>query len=211
MEKKQINSSKIFILESIARPAFPKMWSDEMLLQNARRGGKVGMQETQHLPHGSQWLWEFRKQRQLLNTDKPRSLHTGLDNSFCHIYSYTIAFKNYFGKCNHKPQSPRHQSGSTKKLGAYALRYPSCLPTSLGSSQRFAAGKEVLMVAPLLYDGLAVSTCRPKIWSLRETKAILHEKWTQQNPHHLETNDMETIGNLTMRRQIFGYHSIKRS
>lgn len=36
-KKKQIISSKMFIFESIARPAFPKMWSDEMLLQHARR------------------------------------------------------------------------------------------------------------------------------------------------------------------------------
>ena len=56
MEKSQINSSKMFILESIARPAFPKMWSDETRLENARRGEKVGMQKTQHLPRGSQWL-----------------------------------------------------------------------------------------------------------------------------------------------------------
>ena len=69
----------------------------------------------------------------------------------------------YFGKCYHKPQSPRHQPGSTKKLQAYALRYPSSVPTGLGSLQRFAAGKEVLMVASLLYDGRTVSTSRPKI------------------------------------------------
>lgn len=39
-EKNQIISSK---LESIARSAFPKMWSDEMFLQHVRRGEKMGM------------------------------------------------------------------------------------------------------------------------------------------------------------------------
>lgn len=53
-KKKQIISSKMFIFESIARPAFPKMWSDEMLLQHAKRREQMGMQKPQHLPHGSQ-------------------------------------------------------------------------------------------------------------------------------------------------------------
>lgn len=42
-KKKQIISTKMFILASIARPAFPKMWSDEMLLQHVRRGEKMRM------------------------------------------------------------------------------------------------------------------------------------------------------------------------
>lgn len=52
-KENQIISSKVFIFESIARPAFPKMWSDEMLLQHSRRE-QMGMQKPQHLPHGSQ-------------------------------------------------------------------------------------------------------------------------------------------------------------